>query len=205
MHRKRYRIGIAMIALTGLSLLAGCSGEDRKAAAYRWQPPMEHVSWGQSKEEVLAALDLSEEDTENLGELVDTTAEMLILKEPLSFLGKDVQAMLAFDPEAGLVRVGYSFVEDGALEEVLPELLEEYSSEQGTENSIYGSVPQDMDAESVQKYKEYVEQEGMAKDEVEEYCSLPLVVVTYDTDSSSPMYNSCNFSGSRAALWEHAQ
>lgn len=62
-----------------------------------------------------------------------------------------------------------------------------------------------MDAESVQKYKEYVEREGMAKDEVEEYCSLPLVVVTYDTDSSSPMYNSCSFSGSRAALWEHAQ
>lgn len=201
---KKSMIFFIVIVLTA-GCFTGCSRAGETEPDYQWQPPIEQVSWGQSKDEVFEIMGISEEDMESLGPAADGGPEMILLNDPLTFFGEDVQATLFIDPEYGLVRVSYVFVEDGKLEELLPELQEEYKSETGSQDSIYGSVPEQTDGEKLQRFKDYLAEEGMEESQIDEYCGLPLVIIEYNTDSSVPSYNSCNFIGSRAALWEDAQ
>lgn len=165
MHRKvcdkheKSMIFFIVIVLTA-GCFTGCSRAGETEPDYQWQPPIEQVSWGQSKDEVFEIMGISEEDTESLGPAADSGPEMILLNDPLTFFGEEVQATLFIDPEYGLVRVSYVFVEDGKLEELLPELQEEYKSETGSQDSIYGSVPEQMDGEKLQRFKDYLAEGG---------------------------------------------
>ncbi|MBM6666826.1 MAG: hypothetical protein ACLVD1_01795 [Lacrimispora saccharolytica] len=44
----------------------------------------------------------------------------------------------------------------------------------------------------------------MDETQIDEYSSLPLVIIDYNADRESPFFNTCNFNAGRAALWEHA-
>lgn len=54
------------------------------------------------------------------------------------------------------------------------------------------------------QYRNYLEEQGMDETQIDEYSSLPLVIIDYNADRESPFFNTCNFNAGRAALWEHA-
>lgn len=140
------RKNIVGIAAAGFLLFTGCSGNRQETTEYDWIPPVEGVSWGQEKEEVLQAIGVSEEDTEVLGGEAEGTVEMVILQEPLSFLGEKAQATLSFEPGGGLVSITFAFEKDDVITELIPRIKEAYPSETGgTSTSIYGSVPEQME------------------------------------------------------------
>lgn len=199
------RAGMFAVVLTGCLLLAGCSGKQEEKADYNWTPPIENVSWGQTKEEVLETLGVSEEETEILGGDTSVQTEVVVLKEPLTFLGENAQTSLSFDPDQGLVGITYAFEKDNIITEIIPKLKETYPSETGsTSNSIYGSVPEQMEEEKTEQYIAYLTDHGMSEEQAAEFCGLPLVMIQYDTDSGSPFYNTCRWTATRAAAWEHA-
>lgn len=167
------RKGIVGIAAAGFLLLTGCSGNRQETTEYDWIPPVEGVSWGQEKEEVLQAIGVSEEDTEVLG--------------------------------GGLVSITFAFEKDDVITELIPRIKEAYPSETGgTSTSIYGSVPEQMEEAATEKYKEYLKKQGMEEDRIQEYIKLPLVMIDWNTESESPFYNTCVWTGTRAAMWENA-
>ena len=51
---------------------------------------------------------------------------------------------------------------------------------------------------------QWFEEQGMDETQIDEYSSLPLVIIDYNADRESPFFNTCNFNAGRAALWEHA-
>ena len=199
------RKNIVGIAAAGFLLFTGCSGNRQETTEYDWIPPVEGVSWGQEKEEVLQAIGVSEEDTEVLGGEAEGTVEMVILQEPLSFLGEKAQTTLSFEPGGGLVSITFAFEKDDVITELIPRIKEAYPSETGgTSTSIYGSVPEQMEEAATEKYKEYLKKQGMEENRIQEYIKLPLVMIDWNTESESPFYNTCVWTGTRAAMWENA-
>lgn len=194
-----------VMCLMGIGLLAGCSAQEKNDVAYNWDAPIENVNWGQKKEEVFEEIGIEEDSVECLSAGESNSIEMYVLVEPISFLGEDAQTTLSFDPTYGLVRITFSFEEVNAITNLAPKIQEEYSSETGsTQTRIYGSIPNEMEASDLQKYKSYLKDQGMDEAQIEASCSSPLVIIDYDLDENSPFYNTCNFNASRAALWEYA-
>lgn len=103
------------------------------------------------------------------------------------------------------MRISFAFETENAISGLIPKLQEAYPSDtKSDQTGIYGSVSDEMEEAQTEKYRNYLEEQGMDETQIEEYTSLPLVIIDYDTDSESPFFNTCNFTANRAALWEHA-
>lgn len=191
--------------LTGISLLTGCSVREEPGDAYNWKPPIENVNWGQNKEEVFEEIGIQEDEAERLAAGETENMEYYTLEKSISFLGENAQTTLAFDPDYGLVRITFAFEKENVISELIPKIQEAYPSDtQSDQTGIYGSVPDEMEDSQTEKYRNYLEEQGMDETQIGEYSSLPLVIIDYNADRESPFFNTCNFNAGRAALWEHA-
>lgn len=103
------------------------------------------------------------------------------------------------------MRISFAFETENAISGLIPKLQEAYPSDtKSDQTGIYGSVPDEMEEAQTEKYRNYLEEQGMDETQIDEYSSLPLVIIDYNADRDSPFFNTCNFNAGRAALWEHA-
>lgn len=160
--------------IMSIALLSACTRAEESAELSPWEPQIENLQWGMSKEEIQELYQCAEEENAN-GLLY------LILDKPVELCGVSVKATLTLDDSFGLIRVSCTAEEDGykKLEQKLVEELSDYrTGAQISEGASWKSetVMQKYDSESLAQAYANVFGEGVIGDDYLEGIRLtPLV------------------------------